>query len=81
MPASEGGRYTGKFRGPLKVFASGSTAKAAAELPHSKRLGELVPKGGFAGSEERVFTRVPAEKMRRAGVGGMVLAGSPNFME
>ena len=44
-------------------------------------LRELVPEGGFAGGEERVFAGVPAEKMWRAGVRGMVLAGSPDFME
>jgi hypothetical protein len=44
-------------------------------------LGELVPEGGFAGGEERVFPGVPAEKMRGAGVSGMVLAGSPDFVE
>jgi len=44
-------------------------------------LGELVPEGGFAGGEERVFAGVPAEKMRGAGVGGVVLAGSPDFVE
>jgi hypothetical protein len=41
----------------------------------------LVPEGGFAGGEQRIFAGVPAEKMGRAGVRGMVLAGSPDFME
>ena len=40
-----------------------------------------MPEGGFAGGKERVFAGVPAEKMRSAGVGGVVLAGSPDFME
>jgi hypothetical protein len=44
-------------------------------------LGELVPESGFAGGEERVLAGVPAEKMGGAGVGGMVLAGSPDFVE
>src|SRR5258708_34559472 len=44
-------------------------------------LGELVPEGGFARGEERVFAGVPAEKMWRAGVRGVVLAGSPDFVE
>lgn len=46
-----------------------------------KRLRELVPEGGFAGGEERIFAGVPAEKMGRAGVRGVVLAGSPDFVE
>jgi len=41
----------------------------------------LAPEGGFAGSEERVFAGVPAEKMRGTGVGGVVLASSPDFVE
>ena len=41
----------------------------------------MVPEGGFAGGEERVFAGVPAEKMRGAGVRGVVLAGSPDFVE
>ncbi len=44
-------------------------------------LRELVPEGGLAGGEERVFAGVPAEKMRGAGVGGVVLPGSPDFVE
>ena len=40
-----------------------------------------MPEGGFAGGEQRVFAGVPAEKMWSAGVGGMVLAGSPDFVE
>jgi hypothetical protein len=56
-------------------------SKAAALLPYSKKLRELVPEGGFAGGEERVFAGVPAEKMWCAGVRGVVLAGSPDFMQ
>ena len=41
----------------------------------------MVPEGGFARGEERVFAGVPAQVMRRAGVGGMVLAGSPDFVK
>ena len=51
------------------------------EPPHSKKLGDLVPEGGFAGGEERVLAGVPAEKVRRAGVRGVVLAGFPDFVE
>jgi hypothetical protein len=40
-----------------------------------------VPEGGFTGGEEGVFAGVPAEKMWGAGVGGVVLAGFPYFME
>ena len=40
-----------------------------------------MPEGGFAGGEERVFAGVPAEEMGGAGVRGVVLAGSPDFME
>jgi hypothetical protein len=40
-----------------------------------------MPEGGFAGGEERVFAGVPAEKMRGAGVRGVVLTGSPDFVE
>lgn len=40
-----------------------------------------MPEGCFTGGEERVLTGVPPEKMRRAGVRGMVFAGSPDFME
>lgn len=55
---------------------SGSFAAALKEP-----LRELVPEGGFAGGKQRVFAGVPTEKMWRAGVRGMVLAGSPDFME
>jgi hypothetical protein len=41
----------------------------------------LVPEGGFAGGEERVFPGIPAEKMRGAGVSGVVFACSPDFVE
>jgi len=40
-----------------------------------------VPEGGFARGEERVFAGVPAQVMRRAGVGGVMLAGFPNFVK
>jgi len=40
-----------------------------------------VPEGGFAGGEKRVFAGVPAEKMRGASVGSVVLAGSPDFVK
>ena len=44
-------------------------------------LCELLPEGGFAGGQECVFAGVPAEKMWGAGVGGVVLAGSPDFVK
>jgi hypothetical protein len=44
-------------------------------------LRELVPEGGFAGGEERVFAGVPAEKVRGAGVCRVVFARSPDFVE
>jgi hypothetical protein len=44
-------------------------------------LRELVPEGGFAGGDERVFAGVPAEKMWGTGVRGVVFAGSPDFVE
>jgi hypothetical protein len=40
-----------------------------------------LPEGGFAGGEEGVFAGVPAEEMGRAGVGGVVIAGFPDFVE
>ena len=40
-----------------------------------------MPEGGFAGGEEGVFASVPAEEMGRAGVGGVVIAGFPDFVE
>ena len=40
-----------------------------------------MPEGSVAGGEERVFAGVPAEEMGRAGVRGMVFAGSPDFVE
>ena len=57
-------------------------SKAAVLLSHSKKkLGELVPEGGFAGGEQRVFAGVPAEVMRGAGVRGVVVAGFPDFVK
>jgi len=41
----------------------------------------LLPEGGFTRGEECVFTGVPAEKMRRAGMGGVVFAGFPDFVK
>jgi hypothetical protein len=40
-----------------------------------------VPEGGFAGGKQCVLAGVPAEKVGRASVRGVVLAGSPDFME
>jgi hypothetical protein len=41
----------------------------------------LVPEGGFAGGEEGIFAGVPTEEMGRAGVGGVMVASFPNFVE
>ena len=40
-----------------------------------------MPEGGFAGGEEGILAGVPAEEMGCAGVGGVVVAGFPNFVE
>jgi hypothetical protein len=40
-----------------------------------------VPEGGFAGGKQCVLAGVPAEKVRGAGVCGVVFAGSPDFVE
>ena len=40
-----------------------------------------MPEGGFAGGEERVLAGVPAQEMWRAGVGGVMVAGFPDFVE
>jgi hypothetical protein len=41
----------------------------------------LVPEGGLAGGEERVFAGVPAKEMRRAGVRNVMFAGFPDFVK
>jgi hypothetical protein len=41
----------------------------------------LVPEGGFAGSEERILAGIPAQKVLRFGVCGVVLAALPDFVE
>lgn len=46
-----------------------------------RALENLLPEGDVAGGEQRVFARVPAKKMRRAGVARMRVATRPNFME
>src|SRR5258708_3715589 len=44
-------------------------------------LVELLPEGGFAAGEDGVFAGVPAQEMRGLGVGWMVSAGGPAFVE
>jgi hypothetical protein len=44
-------------------------------------LDELVPEGSFAGGEEGILAGVPAEEMRGAGVGCVMVAGFPDFVE
>lgn len=44
-------------------------------------LGDLLPEGGFLGGEEGILTGIKAQEVRRAGVGSVVLAAFPNFME
>src|SRR5882757_1796433 len=41
--------------------------------------GNFLPKGGFAGGQECVFARVPAEEVRGALVFGVRFAAGPNF--
>ncbi len=48
---------------------------------HERKLGDLLPEGGFAGDQERILSGVPAEKMRRTCVRGVVLARFPDFMQ
>src|SRR6266481_1702542 len=43
--------------------------------------GELLPKGGFARREERVFAGVPAEEMRGFSVKAMMFSSGPDFMK
>ena len=40
-----------------------------------------MPKGGFAGSEKRIFAGVPAQEVRGFGVCSVVVAGFPDFMK
>lgn len=49
--------------------------------PTHKSLSDLLPEGGFEGSQECIFTGVPAEKMRRSCVCGVVFARFPDFMQ
>ncbi len=44
-------------------------------------LSELLPEGGVAAGEERVFAGVPAQEMRGLGVQAMVFARGPDFVE
>lgn len=44
-------------------------------------LGDLMPESRVAGGEERIFAGVPAKKMWRAGVRGVMVAGFPDFVE
>ena len=44
-------------------------------------LGDLLPERAFAGGQEGVLASVPAEEVRGAGMGGVVFAGRPNFVE
>lgn len=41
----------------------------------------MLPEGGVAPSEERIFARVPAEEMGRMSVLGMGFAAFPDFVE
>lgn len=43
--------------------------------------GNVVPDGGVAGDQQRIFARVPTQEMRSAGVRGVVFAAGPDFME
>jgi hypothetical protein len=44
-------------------------------------LGNVVPEGGFAGSEKRVFSGVPAQEVRGFCVRGVMLASFPDFVK
>jgi len=41
----------------------------------------LLPEGRIARSEQRVFAGVPTQKMRGAGMSGVVFAAGPDFVE
>ena len=46
-----------------------------------KSLRNLLPEGGFLRGEEGVLAGVPAEEMRGARVGGMVVTSGPDFVK
>jgi len=47
----------------------------------SDYLSDLLPEGAVAGSEERVFARVPAQKMQSVSVLSVGFAAGPDFMK
>jgi hypothetical protein len=49
--------------------------------PTAPALSELLPEGGFAAGEERVFAGIPAKEMRGFSVKAMMFAGGPDFVE
>ena len=51
------------------------------ESQRYNKSGNLLPEGDLAGSEQGVFAGVPAEEVGSLGVGGVVGAGGPDFVE
>ena len=62
----------------FREHKSGSKAPAL-HISGSSR--DLLPEGGFAGGNEGVLARVPAEKMWGARVRGVMLAACPDLVE
>jgi hypothetical protein len=46
-----------------------------------KGLDDLLPEGGFLGSQEGILASIPAKEVQGAGVGGMVFPAFPDFVE